>query len=323
MKSVIVTGAAGFIGSNMVKFLLDNTNYKIYAIDNLKNGETVYNNHLRPLIEQSNERIIFIPIDYALIEENTIDWPENIHAVYHFAAIPRVSYSVEHPIETDDNNIHGTLCFIEFCKRIKVRRFIFSSSSSVYGNAEIFPTPESTLTNPLSPYALQKRVVEEYLRLYGNLFKFDSVCLRYFNVYGENQYAENSYATVISAWIKALLSGESLRLDGDGRQSRDFTHVEDVCRANFYMSEYPGKLNADVLNVANGDSISLLQIKDMLCELHGTDASINYCPPRIGDVQKTQADVTKLKLLNFQTQIDIKDGITRTYQWYKNNVNKY
>ena len=315
MKKVIVTGAAGFIGSNMVQFLLQNTDYYIYAIDNFVNGKTVYQKFLRDLIDDNSNRIEFFPINY----KNFPDFPEHsIDIVFHFGALPSVPYSVEHPVETEQNNVSDTLQLIENCRKIKIKRFVFSSSCAVYGNASHIPTNENEHINPLSPYALQKRTIEEYLRLYGHLYGFDSVCLRYFNVYGPNQFASNAYANVISAWIHELVKPDGkLRMDGDGTQSRDFVHVSDVCKANFLLSQKEQKFFGDYLNVGSGTFISINEVKNLLFNLHGFDIPIDYCPSRPGDVNKTQADISKIKGLGFEPKVDIVKGIIETYSWYK------
>ena len=312
MKKVLVTGAFGFIGSNMVKFLLDNTDYHIVGVDD---GSGATNTQLMIDLQKENVgRISLAFMDFTEVSLYDID------VVYHFAATPRVSYSVEEPIETNDNNVTKTLLLLERCGKANVKRFVFSSSSSIYGDVETFPTKETEEKNPKSPYALQKFIIEEYCKLWSELYGLDTVCLRYFNVYGPNQYAENSYATVICAWIKGYLSNEPIRLDGDGTQSRDFTYVTDICNANYIIGKYEGNLNGKCFNAAGGNNYSLLDVKDKIDILSDNNPELIIKPTRVGDVYKTKSDSSELGKFGLKTEVDLAEGIKRTYEWYKSNL---
>lgn len=310
MKKILVTGVAGFIGSNMVELLLKNSDYEIIGIDNFQSGRK-NEKFLKNLLE--NDRFKFFECAFQDVGSFL---NEGIEIVYHFAATPRVLYSVEHPIETNENNVSNTLLLLNWCIINKVKRFVFSSSSSVYGNAQIFPTPETHNLNPVSPYALQKKIIEEYCKMYSNLYGLDTVCLRYFNVYGPNQYAENAYATVICSWIKALIKNSPIRIDGDGSQSRDFSYVTDVCNANFLVGERKDKFNGECFNVACNDSTNLLQIKSILASLFNKEIDVLKKETRIGDVFKTQADISKIMKIGFSPSVNIKEGIAKTFNWY-------
>lgn len=310
--NVLVTGAGGFIGSNMVKYLLSQTEYKIFGIDDFSGG-------------RKNEKLIkSLECDRFTFYESNISTSEEtlknlkIDVVFHFAATPRVLYSVEHPFETNENNVSNTLKLLEFCRKNQVKRFVFSSSSSVYGDLVEFPTKETSSKNPKSPYALQKSIIEEYCKVYSSLYGLDTVCLRYFNVYGPGQYAENAYSTVISAWLKGFIESSTIRLDGDGSQSRDFSYVTDVCKANFLVGSYPENFNGEAFNVACNNTTDLLEIFETLKDITGNTPEVNRQPTRLGDVKKTHADIDKIKEIGFQYEVSLKEGIQMTYEWYKN-----
>ena len=314
MKKVLVTGAAGFIGSNMVKFLLEKTDYKVIGIDNFSGGEM--NKSFIEELEKNNDRFELINDDFVNVDL------ENVNMVYHFAAIPRVLYSVEHPIETNHDNVSKTLMLLENCSKHNIDRFVFSSSSSIYGDVDNFPTKEDEPKLPKSPYALQKSIIEDYCRLWSELYGLDTVSLRYFNVYGPNQYAENSYATVICAWIKNYIANEEIRLDGDGTQSRDFTYVTDICNANYIIGGYNGKLNGKCFNAAGGNNYSLNEIKGLIEEMSNNRPNIIVKPSRSGDVFKTHSDSSDLGSFGFKTNTTLEEGVKNTYKWYKEIIEK-
>lgn len=309
MKNVLITGAGGFIGSNMVKYLLNNTDYKIYGIDNFINGRE----NEKFIKNLTSERFIFIEEDFINFEfEN-----KNINNVYHFAAMPSVNFSVENPVLTNDNNVNKTLILLKKCSDNKIEKFVFSSTCAIYGDTKSFPTCENDPINNKSPYAVQKFNIEQYLKIWSELYDIDTVALRYFNVYGPNQYASNSYANVICAWMKGFITNSQIRLDGDGLQSRSFVFVEDVCRANYILGESNKKFNGDIFNVSNDKTYSLIDIKNLMSDLFGTNPSIINAPKREADIFKTHADISKIKNEGFQPKYEIKEGLIATYKWYK------
>lgn len=312
MTNVLVTGSAGFIGSNMIQYLLENTDYVVYGIDNFQAGEK--NKGFLKTLE--GERFIFIEDDFSRIDNIFSQIPLDI--IYHFAATPRISYSVEYPLETNHNNISNTLILLDYCRKNSVRRFVFSSSSSVYGDALEFPTKESCPKSPMSPYALQKSVIEDYCKIYSSLYGLDTVCLRYFSVYGPRQYPENSYSTVVCSWLDGFINNTVIRLDGDGSQSRDFSYVVDVCKANYVIGESKEKFNGESFNVACNNSTSLLEVFEMMREITGNCPIINRSPVRKGDMKKTHADISKIESIGFNYDVSIKEGISLTYNWYIN-----
>lgn len=317
MKKVIVTGAAGFIGSNLVEYLLKNTDFQIYGIDNLQSGAVIYNTFLNKIEIENKDRFQFIKDDIKNINNHFSDGTD-IDFMFHLAATPRVSYSVEYPFETNDNNVSNSLILMDWCVKHKIKKFVFSSSSSVYGNVDNFPTKETNKLSPMSPYALQKKIIEEYCKLYSELYGLQTVCLRYFNVYGPNQYADSAYATVICAWIKNILNSEPLRLDGDGTQSRDFTYVYDVCQANLIAANLDINCSAEVFNVGGDNTISLLEILEKIKKLTSIETpKMEYSNFRVGDVYKTESDMAKLKSFGFKHSFSIDNGLEKTYNWYK------
>lgn len=310
MKNVLVTGCAGFIGSNMVKYLLEKTDYKIYGIDNFLNGK-----ENKDLIENiKNERFIFIESDFIKFNfEN-----KKIDIVYHFAAMPSVPFSIENPLITNDNNVSKTLKLLDNCSKNKIKRFVFSSSASIYGDTINLPTNELEPDNCKSPYALQKLTIEKFCKLWSESYNLETVCLRYFNIYGPNQYSTNAYSSVISSWIKGFVNNTSIRLDGDGLQSRSFTYVEDICEANFVFGELNQIFNGEIFNIADERSYTLLEILNKLIKISGKEIRIENSPVRNGDIKKSHADTTRVKNLNYNTKIDLEEGLIKTYNWYKN-----
>lgn len=309
MKKVLVTGAGGFIGSNMVKFLLENSDYFIYGIDSFING-TENKNFIKNLV---CDRFFFIENDFINFDFNNY----KIDIVYHFAAMPSVGYSVENPLITNENNVTKTLNLLKKCSDNKIKKFVFSSTSAIYGDTDVLPTPESASINFKSPYAVQKLIIEQYLKIWSELYGLDSVCLRYFNVYGPNQYATNSYANVICAWMKGFIENSEIRLDGDGSQSRSFVFVKDVCKANFIVGESNNKFNGEIFNISNDKTYDLLYIKNLMSDLIGTNPNVINAPKREGDVVKTHADIEKIKKYGFKPNYELKEGLIETYKWYK------
>lgn len=308
MKRLLVTGAAGFIGSNMVNYLINNTSCEIVGVDNFDNG--IKNKIFIENLADNNSRFSFLNENFTDTDLTSID------VVYHFAATPRVVYSVEEPFLTNQNNVTNTLKLLDNCVESKVGRFIFSSSSSVYGDVENFPTTEDEPKFPKSPYALQKLIIEEYCKLYSSLYGLDTVSLRYFNVFGPNQYADNAYATVICAWIKGFIKNEDIRLDGTGEQSRDFSYVEDVCQANYLVSINEENFHGDVFNVAQNSNTNLNDIMEMIKKHSKYNPKLVTKDFRPGDVFKTHASIKKLQKINFSPKFSVEKGIELTYKWY-------
>ena len=308
-KRVLITGGAGFIGSNLAA-ACSSEEFDVDIVDNLRSGHTQF----IPKHLLSN----FYFRDFSSQETLHDVASGKYDIVFHLAAIPRVSYSVEFPFETNDVNVTKTLLLLNACKG-NIKRFVFASSSSVYGGAEVLPTPTTYPKTPKSPYALQKSIIEDYLRVYYELYGLDSVCLRYFNVFGPKQLGGSPYSTVVSAWINAVLSGNSIRFDGDGSQSRDMCYVSNVVDACIKSSKVSGKLKAEPLNVACGEKVTNKQILEYFLKRY-PNAKYYEAPWRQGDVMHSRADITRtIELIGYDPKIKFWDGLEKTIAWNEEN----
>jgi len=306
---IVITGAAGFIGSNLTKRCLDE-GMIVRSVDDLSNGHVDF--------LPTGATAGFVMSDFA--DESLLSEIKrgNYDAVVHLAAVPRVSYSVEHPLETNDTNVSKTLRLMEACKG-NVRRFVFASSSSVYGDNKSLPTSENDDKRPNSPYALQKSVIEEYLKLYHKLYGMDSACLRFFNVFGPNQLGDSPYSTAVSAWLTAIKSGRPMRSDGDGSQSRDMCYVDNVVDACVRAVKHDKPLGAECFNVACGDSVSNREILEYLTKRYPGSTYVD-APWRPGDVRHTRADVRKIDwTLGYRPLVTFWQGLDKTIEWYDKN----
>lgn len=308
---ILITGAAGFIGSNLVMRCI-NAGWVVSGVDDLSNGHTEF---LPPPFLYHG----FIQSDFAGPEVLAAIQNDSFDAVVHLAAVPRVSYSVEHPLETNDTNVSKTLQLAQAC-RGHVKRFVFASSSSVYGGADVLPTQESAPKRPRSPYALQKSIIEDYLQLYDELYgDLDSACLRFFNVFGGGQLGDSPYATAVSAWLTAIKKGQSMRSDGDGTQSRDMCHVDNVTDACMRAASSPKALHARCYNVAVGGSVTNNDVLAYLLTRYPGSTFVS-APTRPGDVKHTQADVTRARdELSYVPSTRFWPGLIRTCDWYDAN----
>jgi len=251
MKKALVTGGAGFIGSNLVNKLIEQ-GIEVIVIDDLSTGQK----------EKINPKAIFYEISLLDLNENSLKG-KNIDVVFHTAALARVQPSIENPISFNKVNVEGTLKLLFACHKAGVKRVVYSASSSCYGNTNILPTPENTSTNPLSPYGLQKYIGEQYCKMFSEVYKLDTVSLRYFNVYGEDMNFEGAYKTVIAVFIEQLKNKEKLNITNDGNQRRDFTYVGDVCQANILAALHNEKFNGESFNIGNGKNYSVNEVADM------------------------------------------------------------
>jgi nucleoside-diphosphate-sugar epimerase len=307
IQHALLTGGAGFIGSNLARELV-NQGVKVDIVDNMTNGH-------KQFVPDGAKLIVSDFADDKVLQDVR---NKKYDIVFHMAAIPRVSYSVEHPVETHETNVYSTLKLMDACKG-NVRRFVFASSSSVYGGADQLPTPTSAPKNPKSPYALQKSIIEDYLKLYYDLYGLDSISLRFFNVFGPNQLGDSPYSTAVSAWLTAIHSGKSMRSDGDGSQSRDMCYVDNVVSACIKGATIDKELKADVVNVACGDRTTNKSILEYLMKKY-PNAKYHDAPWRPGDVMHTQADVSKTNhLLGYTPLVYFWDGLERTAKWYEEN----
>jgi len=310
MKNILVTGGLGFIGSNLaVELLLGG--YNVTVVDNMTSARSDVEDFIK-----NNKSMNIIRNCFA--SDTIINNIRNggYDCVFHVAAIPRVSYSVEHPFETTDNNVNKTVRLIEACVG-NVRRFVFSSSSSVYGGADILPTPVSHIKDPKSPYAWQKSCIEDFISITCELHPdFDAVCLRYFNVFGPGQFGDSAYATAVSAWCHAIKEGLPLRSDGTGEQSRDMCYVDNVVDANIKSMLSNEKFTGNRMNIACGDRVSNNQILEFLMNRFD-NITVNHAPFRAGDVLHTQADISETeRLIGYRPLVRFWEGLEITLDWW-------
>ena len=301
----LLTGGAGFIGSHIVKRLVGE-GAVVRVVDNLSTGQVARLENLRCSIE-------YVEADLAdnLVSDEVV---KDVDYVLHQAAIPSVQRSVRDPIGTNRANVTATLNLLESCRKAKVRRFVYAASSSAYGDTEVLPKSEEMPPNPLSPYALQKLAGEHYCKLYYSLYGLETVCLRYFNVFGPGQDPHSEYSAVIPKFISKLLINELITVYGDGEQSRDFTYVENVVDANL-LALQATKACGKVLNVGCGERITLNTLIQLLEEIVGVKAKVSYSASKPGDVRHSLADINLARrLLEYEPKVMVKEGLRRTVE---------
>lgn len=308
MEKYLVTGGAGFIGSNIVEELVKR-GHKVKVLDNFLTGKR---ENLKPFLS-----------DIELIEGDIRDIKtvkkalKSTDYILHQAALRSVPKSVDNPILTNDININGTLNVLIAANDAGVKRVVYASSSSVYGDCKSFPQIEDAVPVPISPYAVSKLTGEYYGYTFTKTFGLEVVSLRYFNVFGPRQNPESKYSAVIPAFISRLLNDKPPIIEGDGSQSRDFTYVENVVTANLAAAKTPG-IGGEIFNVACGKSYSVLDIIEYLDKFLGTKAKPEFVPLRKGDVKKTMADISKMKkLLKISPKVEFEEGLKRTLEWFR------
>ncbi|HTH46178.1 MAG TPA: NAD-dependent epimerase/dehydratase family protein [Candidatus Limnocylindria bacterium] len=308
----LVTGGAGFIGSHLAEALA-RRGVEVTVLDNLSGGR------------ESNLawRLAGAPVE--LVKGSVTDGPlltrllAGCDWVFHQAAMPSVPRSVLEPVLSNTQNLDATLQLLVASREARVRRFIFASSSAIYGDSEVSPKHEGLPPNPLSPYGLQKYAAERYGQLFHQLYGVPTVALRYFNVFGPRQAFDSPYSGVIARFCTAFLRGEPPVIFGDGSQSRDFTYVDNVVAANLAAAEAPAeRVAGQVFNVAGGNSITLLDLARSLAAISGRDLKPAFQPARAGDVKHSRADISAAqRALGFAPTVDWTEGLRRTYEWYR------
>lgn len=308
MTRYLVTGGAGFIGSHIVEHLLKKSHY-VRVLDNFSSGKKENLNFTRELANSRTYELI----EGDIRDNNTCARAcEGIDAVFHQAALRSVPKSMTDPKSYNDVNINGTLNLLQAASKNKVRRFVFASSSSIYGDTDKFPEREDFLPQPISPYALSKLAGEHYCRIYSEFFNVETVCLRYFNVFGPRQALDDDYAVVIPKFIHCILHNEPPPIFGTGRQSRDFTYIDNVVEANLLSAATPG-IKHEAFNVANGKDHTVLELVELLNKIIGKSIKPRFLPPRPGDVLRTRADITKIsKTLKYAPSISFEEGLKKT-----------
>lgn len=313
-STFLVTGGAGFIGSNLCEAILK-MGYKVRCLDDLSTGK------------QANVDIFLDNPNYTFIKGDIKDLDtcmaacEGVDYVLNQAAWGSVPRSIEMPLFYEKNNIMGTLNMMEAARKQGVKKFVYASSSSVYGDHPVLPKKEGQEGNLLSPYALTKRVDEEFAKLYTRLYGLDTYGLRYFNVFGRRQDPDGAYAAVIPKFIKMLMNGETPTINGDGMQSRDFTYIENVIEANLKACLAPHEAAGNAFNIAYGGREYLIDIYHSLTRALGKDIEPNFGPDRAGDIKHSNADISKAReMLGYDPDYDFDSGLKLAIDWYVENL---
>jgi UDP-glucose 4-epimerase len=312
-KTYVVTGGAGFIGSHIAARLLQDGN-TVRIVDNLLTGKPEHLEHLKSLDGDLS------------IHETSITEFESLHpifegaeVIYHQAALPSVPLSIEKPLETHLHCVTGTLHVLKAAQETGVRRVVYAASSSAYGDQEGEFKVETMSPEPISPYGVAKLAGEYYAQAFFHVYGLETVCLRYFNVFGARQDPNSMYAAVIPKFITLILEGKSPIIFGDGQQSRDFTYIDNVVHGNLLAGE-AADAAGQMMNLATGGRVSLLELVDKLNNILGTNIDPIHEEARSGDIMHSQADVNKAaELLDFAPIVSFDEGLRRTVQWYQDN----
>lgn len=310
----LVTGGAGFIGSNLCEAILK-MGYRVRCLDDLSTGKQA---NVDMFTDNPNYEFIkgdIKDLDTCMKACNGVDYVLNQAA---WGSVPR---SIEMPLFYCANNIQGTLNMLEAARQSGVKKFVYASSSSVYGDEPHLPKREGIEGNLLSPYAVSKRCDEEWAKQYTMHYGLDTYGLRYFNVFGRRQDPDGAYAAVIPKFIKQLINGQKCRINGDGKQSRDFTYIENVIEANLKACLASHEAAGQAFNIAYGGREYLVDIYYGLTKALGVDVDPEYGPDRPGDIKHSNADISKARqLLGYDPQWDFQKGISAAIEWYKNNL---
>ncbi len=314
-KTFLITGGAGFIGSNIVEYLLEHNAKKVVVLDNLATG---FEENIKSFLSLSN--FTFINGDIC----NSADCGKackGVDYVFHQAALGSVPRSIQNPIATHNVNATGFLNMLIAARDAKVKRVVYASSSSVYGDSPVLPKVENQIGRQLSPYAVSKMTNELYGGIFSKTYNMEIIGLRYFNIFGPRQNPKGEYAAAIPLFIDALLNNRSPAINGDGNQTRDFTFVANAVQANI-KAMFAGNINTegDVYNIAVGERISLNQLTEILNRLVGSNITSVYKAERAGDVRDSLADISKAKTnLEYSPVIKIEEGLKYTLEWFKGN----
>ncbi len=303
----LITGGAGFIGSNIAQKLAEEGE-QVRILDNFSSGRS--------------ENIEALPDTVEVIEGDIRDYwtvvkaVREIDYVLHQAALPSVPRSVKNPLTSNEVNINGTLNVLEAARQAGARKFVMASSSSVYGESEELPKHEGMRPSPLSPYAVTKLTAEYYLKVYWELYRFPTVALRYFNIFGPRQDPASEYAAVVPKFTTALLTGRQPTVFGDGEQSRDFTYIDNCVQANL-LAAGKDDMVGTYYNVACGGQFTLNQLLDQLREIISVETEATYADPRPGDIRHSYAAIDKIGAQGYQVEVDFAEGLRRTVEFFR------
>ncbi len=315
MANYLITGGAGFIGSNIVLELLKRGE-NVRVLDNFSTGKRETIEKLKMISSKSNKDFEIIEGDirsYHIVREAV----EGIDFILHQAALPSVPRSVKDPLTSNEVNVIGTLNILNAAKDCKVKRLVYASSSSIFGDLETLPKTEDMLPKPLSPYAVSKLAAEKYCQVFTNLYGLETVCFRYFNVFGPRQDPTSQYSAVIPKFINLIKNSESPKIFGDGEQSRDFTYVQNVVEANLLACEQGHEdLSGQIFNIAFGKRITVNDLVKKINHLLGTSVEPNYTNSRPGDVKHSLANIGKARqFLGYDPKIDMEEGLKLTIEY--------
>jgi len=312
MTLSLVTGGAGFIGSNMVRFLLEK-GQKVRVLDNFATGKRENLTEVQDHIELIEGDIRDLSVVHKAVKDAEV--------VYHLAALGSVPRSVKDPATTHDVNVNGTFNVLIACRDAKVRRVVFASSSSVYGQSPVLPQHEGLPLNPISPYGATKAIGELYFRSFYATYGLQSVCLRYYNVFGPRQDPTSQYAAAIPLFVSALMRNQSPRIFDDGEQSRGFTYIENVLNAN-WLAANAKETHGEAVNISTNNAVSVNTVVKTISRLLGKEhIKPVYAPPRPGDIKHSLADVKRAKeLIGYEPLVSFEEGIAKAIDWYKNNL---
>ncbi|OGX25826.1 MAG: hypothetical protein A3D10_08850 [Omnitrophica WOR_2 bacterium RIFCSPHIGHO2_02_FULL_48_11] len=316
MSKFLITGGAGFIGSNIAEHLISKGHF-VRVLDNFCSGTEENLEFAKGLGKTKFELIRGDIRDKAIGDQAC----QGMDYVLHQAALRSVPKSMKDPESYNDVNINGILYMLQAASKNKIKRFVFASSSSVYGDTDKFPESETALPLLISPYALSKLTGEYYCRIFSEFFNVETVCLRYFNVFGPKQSLDDEYAVVVPKFIHCILRDEPPPIFGNGKQSRDFTYIENVISANFLSATTPG-IKHEIFNVANGKDNTVLELVSILNRILGKNVKPKLLPIRAGDVFRTNADISKIKKkIGYKPMVSFEEGLKKTVQYFKKKWN--
>lgn len=310
MEKFLVTGGAGFIGSNICRRLVAEGCF-VRVVDNLLTGK-------KSNLDDIIDKVEFVEGDMGN-DEVARSAMKDIDVVFHEGALPSVPRSVDDPALTHRHCVDATFTLLMAARDTGIKRFVYAASSSAYGDTPTLPKVETMATSPLSPYAVGKLVGEYYGSVFSQVFGLETISLRYFNVFGPYQDPTSQYAAAIPAFVTAILKDEPPTIYGDGEQSRDFTYIDNVVEANL-CAAHAKKTNGEVVNIACGEKITVNGIIDMINEIVGKNVKSNYVPARAGDVKHSLADITAAReLIGFEPIVPFREGLEKAIAWYRDN----
>jgi len=317
MSKFLITGGAGFIGSSIAEHLIKEGHF-VRVLDNFFSGKEENLDFAKNFGKDKFELIRGDITNAADAHKAT----QGMDYVLHQAALRSVPKSLEDPFSYNRVNIDGVLTMLQACSKNKVKRFVFASSSSIYGDTTRFPEQEDHLPLLISPYALSKLTGEYYCRIYSEFFGVETVCLRYFNVFGPKQALDDEYAVVVPKFIHCIMNDQQPPIFGNGLQSRDFTFIKNVISANILSATTPG-IKHEIFNVANGEENSVLNLVTTLNKVIGKNIEPKFLPVRTGDVFRTSADISKItKKINYKPLVNFEEGLKLTVEYFKQKWNK-